>query len=171
VLTHAVVRTERVDQVAGGEPGDIRQVTRTTKETTTFSLQPADMQPEQPSPEKVARAVLAAYKNKDLSELAEHSIKANAEMIAEMSEQGERHPRYKSLFSGPRWKSVKGWDGQVGEVRYPSATKAWVAYSEGDDEDELFLVVLILENGRWRFEDLNMLNRKTFEKAGKTPSL
>ena len=50
------------------------------------------------SPDSVARAVLVAYRAKDVNALAQLAIDENRKMLDEMAEQGMKHPRYKSLF-------------------------------------------------------------------------
>lgn len=107
----------------------------------------------------VARAVLEAYRARDLAALAGYGTQDNRTLIAEIAAQGAAHPRYRSLFSGWRWEAVETWDGQLGEVRYRDlrgaiqrTVRADVLF--GRSPTEVFVVSLELHEGRWQFEDI-----------------
>ena len=119
------------------------------------------------SPDSVARAVLVAYRAKDVNALAQLAIDENRKMLDEMAEQGMKHPRYKSLF-GDNWRmqAVAAWDERTLTVRLPAPTQAWVAFLEESKAARVIVVALIREgSGPWRFSDINSVNAAEFAKA------
>ena len=118
-------------------------------------------------PESTAQAILTAYKAKDLSALADFSTTSNKEILSEIAAQGEKHPRYQSIFSGWRWEAVQGWQGKLGEVRYKRIAGEPVAqvYLGGLDGDKIAVVTLTWEKGQWCFDDINRSDRQRFEKG------
>ncbi len=112
-----------------------------------------------------ALAILQAYKTRDMVALASLSRELNRDIFSEMVKQGENHPRYNSIFSGWRSQAVQAWQGQIGEVRYRGGSgseTARVKFAE-TGPDRIIVVVLIWENGKWCFEDINTSDRNTFE--------
>lgn len=75
-------------------------------------------EPDRHDPAAVAGAVLTAYKGKDFKAMAALGTEGTAKICLELAEQGEKHPRYNSLFSGSRWEAVQAWDGTTLIVRY-----------------------------------------------------
>jgi hypothetical protein len=124
-----------------------------------------------------AAAVLTAYQNRDLEELAALSTPENSSMIGEIAQQGAAHPRYRSLFSGWRWKAVRDWRGRTGELRYvnypggkvlPPWSMAWVAFAEVEGFDEIIVVALRRAGGQWEFEDIQSPAKADFERADRS---
>ena len=113
-------------------------------------------------PAATAKAILAAYKAKDLSALSKLATATNAEMMTKIAKVGESHSRYKSVFGGWRWGAVSGWDGQVGEVRYRGAETAMVRFGKFDT-GEIAVVTLVFEGDRWCFDDVNRHAQSRFE--------
>jgi len=105
-------------------------------------------------PAATARAVLTAYRDKDLEALSRLCTRWNSGLMAEMAKSGEGHPSYASIFGGWRWKAVSAWDGRLRETRFRGPDAAAVAF--GDIEpDEIAVVSLEWEGGRWCFDDVN----------------
>lgn len=126
-----------------------------------------------------AAAVLAAYRNRDLDGLAALSTAENSDMMREIAQRGAAHPRYGSIFSGWRWKSVRDWSGQTGEVRYvnypggkvlPPRSMAWVAFAEVEGSDEIIVVALRRVDGRWDFDDIQSPSKADFARADRSPA-
>jgi hypothetical protein len=113
----------------------------------------------------VAKAVLAAYKAKDLDALGALGGEANRKIMAELKEQGEKHPRYKSVLGGSRWAAVSKWDGKTGAPRYFGTKRASVPFGEAETPGKLTVVVLEWEDGTWVFEDVNFPSKENFEKG------
>ncbi|MDH3600685.1 MAG: hypothetical protein OEU26_13710 [Candidatus Tectomicrobia bacterium] len=70
------------------------------------------------SAKETARAILSAYRSRDVIALASLVNRTNRSIFIELAGQGENHPRYGSVFSGWRWQGVQAWDGKLGEARY-----------------------------------------------------
>jgi len=109
-----------------------------------------------------AKAILTAYKSKDLRILSSLSNSYNVEMMDEIIEQGDKHPRYSSLWKGWRWVAVNNWDGYSLEIiednRGSSIKKSKVKFGESEEEGgyiEDYVVTLIWEDGKWCFEDIH----------------
>ena len=104
-----------------------------------------------------ARAILKAYKARDLITLAEYAHPGNRDLMAELVRQGKSHPRYDSLFAGWRWRAVASWDGRIHEVhrrdrgRVPEAQVRFGMINK----DEVAVVTLQLLDGKWMFEDIH----------------
>ncbi|MCG8587567.1 MAG: hypothetical protein MI757_22905 [Pirellulales bacterium] len=113
-------------------------------------------------PASTAKAVLAAYQNKDLGELATLANSGNKGIISELTEQGEQHPRYGSIFGGDRWAAVQKWKGDVKDVRYRGKNTAAVHFVDGSGESEIFVVMLDWEGDQWCFEDINSPSKADF---------
>ena len=114
-----------------------------------------------------AVAVLKAYQQKHLAELSTLCTVDNQDLFKELAEQGEQHPRYRSIFSGWRWESVANWDGRIGEVRYRNDKTALVKFGEIGAR-EVAVVVLEWVDGAWCFEDVNSPNKSSFESLKNT---
>jgi hypothetical protein len=124
-----------------------------------------------------ATAILQAYKTRDLLALSELSTRGNRAILSEVIKEGEQHPRYNSIFSGWRWQSIQAWQGQVGESRYRQLSetenrylKARVKFAE-NGRDSFVVVTLILEDGKWCFEDINNADRQGFEADSKVKQM
>jgi len=121
-----------------------------------------------------AQAILQAYAAKDLPAMAGLSTADNLEIIKELIQQGESHPRWRSIFSGGRWQAVSTWNGKLGEIRYFERTAMDVRHVEarvqfGEAEPgKLVVVTLSWEGGKWCFEDVNFPRRESFEQGSKT---
>ena len=96
-----------------------------------------------------AKAILIAYKAKDLKSLSNLSHSYNVEFFDEIIEQGQQHPRYSSLFNGWRWNAVKMWDGTSLEVVENYNDRARVRFNNNK------VVTLEFEDGKWCFEDIH----------------
>ncbi len=111
--------------------------------------------------EVTGRTLLTAYRGRDVIALAGLTTQHNREIMAEMAAQGEKHPRYESIFGGWRWQAVQDWDGETVEVRYRHYVGSAIDQYEANvnfgrlTQDELLTVVLIWEDGKWCFEDVN----------------
>jgi hypothetical protein len=120
-------------------------------------------------PLDMAGAILAAYRARDFITLAELSLEHNKEIFVELAREGSAHGRYKSIFTGWRWKAVSAWDGRLREVRYRGST-AEVAFHDMVP-DEVAVVVLEWNRARriWEWEDVNSPERSSFEQLSLTP--
>lgn len=113
------------------------------------------------SPEEVAHDVLTAYRAKDLAALRKLCLKQNRPTIDELIAEGDKSPRYRSIFGGWRWEQVQAWEGKVGEARYGKRHAEVLA--RGIDEVRVLVVKLEKEEGEWRFDDLSDTTRFHFE--------
>lgn len=118
-------------------------------------------------PVATAKAVLKAYKAKDLKAIADLSTEANQKFFRDMAEQGEKHPRYKSLFEGWRWEAVSGWTDAAEGPRY-RAVKSIVKFAELKGGD-LAVVAMRKEGEKWSFDDLQSIEKKAWDEAPTTP--
>ncbi|HEX7901233.1 MAG TPA: hypothetical protein VF950_25975 [Planctomycetota bacterium] len=112
-----------------------------------------------------AKAALTAYKAKDLDALGAVAASSNLVILKELKEQGEKHPRWKSLFVGGRWEAVSKWSGPTLPARYFGEKLARVPFGEPTAEGRLTVVVLKWEEGKWGFEDVNFPTRESFEQG------
>ena len=117
-------------------------------------------------PQAVARAILTAYKAKDLKGLRELAGENTLSVIEDLIKEGEAHPRYKSIFAGFRWKAVSAWTGSLSEARY-SPTSAYVAF--GTQDKRRVVVKLSYESDAWVFEDVAGVNTSYFDSLAKEP--
>lgn len=116
----------------------------------------------------MAEAVLRAYKARDLAGLSALSTKHNRRLLAEIAENGEAHPRFRSILKGWRWTAVQAWDGKLGETRYVGGSppsRARVMF--GKTGDRLAVVTLRWEGGMWAFDDINSLSEEGFQNWGR----
>ena len=172
IVTKFTRVVKRVDQVAtSAADGRIMQETVRATTTVSYSIRQKDIMPAAApsSPKDVAKMILTAYRAKNFPELMKLCVEDNRPILEAIAQQGDKHPRYGSLFKQWRWTAVQAWDGKLGEVRYPSATKAWALFHEDPRRGTLFVVVLVRERGTWRFEDIHSLSRTQFHGAAKTP--
>lgn len=139
-----------------------------------FQVEPAEPPRARIDPAEAARAILTAYRARDLAALARSATADNRALLQEIAAQGEAHPRYRSVFGGWRTAAVQAWDGRVGEVRYrdlrdgPRGTvEAQVAF--GRSADEVFVVTLELRGSTWLFEDINSPTPADFAGGRPTP--
>jgi len=63
---------------------------------------------------ETAHAILSAYRTRDVIALASLVNTTNRRIFIELAEQGEKHPRYNSVFLGWRWQAVQAWNGNLG---------------------------------------------------------
>jgi hypothetical protein len=121
-------------------------------------------------PASVAKAVLEAYKAKDFKKLAALSSEDAGKVLNELAEQGEKHPRYASLFAGPRWDAVNAWDGKTLHIRYRSHgdhADGIVAFHKLGDE--MAYLRLHQHDTAWEFEDVLKMPNATFEQLSTKP--
>lgn len=117
---------------------------------------------------QTARAALQAFRARDLVALGEFSTFRNREIYMELIRDGERHPRYRSIWASWRWLRAQDWRGEMNEVRYRRISGTQVNYLRArvkfaETDDEVFVVTLILDNGKWLFEDIHSPSRADFE--------
>lgn len=109
-------------------------------------------------PEAVARALLEAYRVRDLDRLGDLAVAKERAVFAEIRAEGARHPRHATLFGGWRYGAVRAWEGDIEDVRYLVAPglppQARVRFGLGPD-GRVHVAVLAFEEGEWRFEDLS----------------
>lgn len=128
------------------------------------------LKPDRSDAKSTAKAILKAYRTRDVIALSGLSRKFNRKLLAELAAQGESHPRYNSIFSGWRWQLIKKWNGQIGDVRYQKnkgRLGASVVFSEMN-EHEVAVVTVIWEEGQWCFEDIHSPSIQRFESASQT---
>ena len=131
------------------------------------SPEPKDTPVDRTDAAATAVAVLTAYQQKHLAELATLCTTGNRDIFVELADQGEKHPRYRSIFSGWRWESLANWDGQIGEVKYRNDKTAVVKFGEIGAK-EVAVVVLEWADNIWCFEDINSPNKSNFESLKNT---
>ncbi len=114
-------------------------------------------------PTQVARAVLLAYRSRDVGALHALCNAGNQEML----EAAPTESRKNSVFRSTSWRmqAVSSWDGEIHEVRVDGA-EARALFNEVGHE-EVAVVTLDLERGQWRFEDIHSPGRKSYESYGK----
>ena len=95
--------------------------------------------------------------------------RANKKIFAELAEQGENHPRYKSIASGWRSTAVQGWDGKTVDAPRYKDDQAWVPFGKLPD-GRMVVVVLKREGKVWAFEDVNGKDKAAVEKESQTPA-
>jgi len=128
-------------------------------------------------PKKTAAGILQAYRTRDIVALSAFSPAWNREILSNIIKNGENDGRYKSLFSDTswRWKSAQQWNGQIDEVRYatrmfgtPPVEYVTASVKFGEmSPDSVLIVMLVLQNGQWCFEDLNKPTRDSFASLSK----
>jgi hypothetical protein len=124
-------------------------------------------------PTSTAKAIIQAYRDKDLAALAALSNGGNKTMLTEIATRGPSHSRYESMFAGWRWDAVQAWDGRIGTVRYRELggvnprLEARAQFGT-IGPDEVLVVTMISEDGRWCFEDVHSTSVKDFAALGTT---
>jgi len=123
---------------------------------------------------ETAHAILSAYRTRDVIALASLINTTNRRIFIELAEQGEKHPRYNSVFLGWRWQAVQAWDGNLGETRYRhyvgtarNEYQAKVKFGELGP-DEFLVVTLTWEDGKWSFKDIHSPTPKSFYSGAMT---
>lgn len=137
-------------------------------EVPTRSMPVVPSQIDRANAKDTARAVLSAYRARDVIALAGLTSEGNREIFAQLAAKGESHPRYDSIFSGWRWQGVQSWSGEAGEARYRHYVgtmrdeyQAHVKFGQLDD-DEFLVVTLTWEDDKWCFEDIHSPAPKSF---------
>lgn len=126
-------------------------------------------EPDRHDPAAVAAAVLKAYKAKDFKAMAALGTEGTAKICLELAEQGEKHPRYNSLFSGARWEAVQAWDGTTLLVRYRDHgghADAIVGFHKLGEE--IAYVLLHREKEGFAFDDVKKIELAKFEQMSQT---
>jgi hypothetical protein len=119
-------------------------------------------------PAAVARAVLTAYKAKDLATVAEFCDVRQQKLLRDVAAQGDKHPSYAKIFSTYPWPVIEKWQGDVGEVRYTTADEAYVVMGEPSPED-LQTLVLKKVDGKWCYADIQTPEAKDFKALPSAP--
>jgi len=118
----------------------------------------------------VARAVLEAYRGRDLAALAPLSTDKNRARLEEILARGEEHPRWANLWSGWRWESVRAWDGELEAPRvlaYPSGRRgAKVPFARAGERVRVVELYAEGEGAPWRFHDIQRPTESAFEAWG-----
>jgi hypothetical protein len=121
------------------------------------------------NPAAVAAAALTALRAKDLATVATYCRGDNAVLFNEVAIQGERHPRYRSIFSGWRWDMVSGWNRRIGEARLRDEGTAVVPFADVN-RDEVAAVTLFLVDGKWWVDDMNRFSKRTIATMSAMPT-
>ncbi len=105
-------------------------------------------------PEQVAKAALNAYKGKDVNGLMSLSRPDFTARIKKMIDEGKLEDIKKRAFDENEWryKSVAAWDGKLHEKK-EQGKKIRIRYGY-IGADEVAVVELVNEDGKWYFEDL-----------------
>ncbi|MEN8155175.1 MAG: hypothetical protein ABFR75_14250 [Acidobacteriota bacterium] len=117
-------------------------------------------------PEQVAEAALNAYKAKDVHALMTLSRPDFAARIKKMIEEGKTEDIKKRAFdeNGWRYRSVVAWDGKLHEKK-ERGKKLRIRYGY-IGANEVGVIELVNEEGKWYFEDLKSPSRETWESWG-----
>ncbi len=125
-------------------------------------------------PGSTAYAVLYAFKTKDFQALPGLVLETNRQQAADFACLDDTSRARLSFYQNWRWQSVDAWNGQIGEIRYRhyvSANRdeyrANVIFGESGP-DELLIVTLFREDGKWAFEDLHSPPRQSFNSGSRT---
>lgn len=116
--------------------------------------------------EGIARAVLAAWRAKDLAALASYATAHNQEMIAALKPGSSRYESILGDESG-RMKAVAAWDGRLHGCRY-RGDRARCAFSEA--AGEVMVLTFEREGDRWAFDDLHSPSRSDWEAWAGSPT-
>ncbi|HEV8138842.1 MAG TPA: caspase domain-containing protein [Pyrinomonadaceae bacterium] len=126
---------------------------------------------------ETARACLQAYRARDIIALSEFTVPRSRQFWLELVRDGERHPRYRSIWVTWRWQRAQAWDGRMDDVRYRkvgTSVEAHAKFAESDETyngakpgGEAFVVTLRWEDGKWWFEDINAPSRASLEAESK----
>jgi len=113
---------------------------------------------------ETARAVLQAYRARDIVALSEFCEAGNRRILMELVRDGERHPRYRSIWVTWRWQRAQAWDGRMDEVRYRQMGDGLRARAKfAESPDEVFVVTLQLLDGKWVWDDIHSPDRADYE--------
>lgn len=124
-------------------------------------------------------AILNAYRARDVIALAGLVNPAKRRIFVELAEQGEKHPRYRSIFGEDSWRArvVQSWDGNLGEVRYRhyvgTVRNDYVAKVKFAEigPDEFAVVTLTWVEGKWNLKDIHSPSRQDFMEGSTAFSL
>jgi hypothetical protein len=117
---------------------------------------------------ETARAVLQAYRARDIVALSEFCEAGNRRILMELVRDGERHPRYRSIWVTWRWQRAQAWDGRMDEVRYRQMGDGLRARAKfAESPEEVFVVTLQLLNGKWVWDDIHSPDRADYESESK----
>ena len=117
---------------------------------------------------ETARAVLQAYRARDIVALSEFCEAGNRRILMELVRDGERHPRYRSLWVTWRWQRAQAWDGRMDEVRYRQMGDGLRARAKfAESPEEVFVVTLQLLDGKWVWDDIHSPDRADYEAESK----
>jgi len=113
-------------------------------------------------PEATAVACLRAYQRKDTATLADYAIAAAKPTWKEVDQQQEKHPAYKSLFTGRYWDLAQQFEPDDPlMIRYLDYKTVGIAFLTEDSK--MVVVSLEWENGNWCFETIKHIDRGVFE--------
>lgn len=117
---------------------------------------------------QTARAVLQAYRSRDIVALSEFCEVGNRRILMELVRDGERHPRYRSIWVTWRWQRAQAWDGRMDEVRYRQMGDGLRARAKfAESPEEVFVVTLQLLDGKWVWDDIHSPDRADYESESK----
>lgn len=117
---------------------------------------------------QTARAVLQAYRARDIVALSEFCEVGNRRILMELVRDGERHPRYRSIWVTWRWQRAQAWDGRMDEVRYRQMGDGLRARAKfAESPEEVFVVTLQLLDGKWVWDDIHSPDRADYESESK----
>lgn len=117
---------------------------------------------------QTARAVLQAYRARDVVALSEFCEAGNRRILMELVRDGERHPRYRSIWVTWRWQRAQAWDGRMDEVRYRQMGESLRARAKfAESPEEIFVVTLQLLDGKWVWDDIHSPDRADYESESK----
>lgn len=117
---------------------------------------------------ETARAVLQAYRARDIVALSEFCEAGNRRILMELVRDGERHPRYRSLWVTWRWQRAQAWDGRMDEVRYRQMRDGLRSRAKfAESPEEVFVVTLQLLDGKWVWDDIHSPDRTDYESESK----
>ena len=117
---------------------------------------------------ETARAVLQAYRARDIVALSEFCEAGNRRILMELVRDGESHPRYRSIWVTWRWQRAQAWDGRMDEVRYRQMGDGLRARAKfAESPEEVFVVTLQLLDGKWVWDDIHSPDRADYESESK----
>ncbi|MFT7582776.1 MAG: hypothetical protein ACI9MR_004459 [Myxococcota bacterium] len=111
--------------------------------------------------EKIASAALTAYRDKDITRLAELGPPSAGERTIFIE---PRNPNYERLLGDSTWRmrSLKAWDGELKGFRIGEGA-AQVKFGEHPDNPKQVVAVELLKTeGAWRFHDLVEQDRSLY---------
>lgn len=125
------------------------------------------------SPEAVAAAILTGFQTRDAAMIAPHSNETNEAFFADiLSGTADAN----QLWEGDRGAAGIGWDGMILPVRYRNRGRAIVPFAIegangpvplGSGEAGRYISIVLSLDGdedlTWGFEDINYIDRDTYE--------